>query len=218
MSIVGGCLKQFFKEYIGGIKLEKWQVIGLLCLVFVISGIFGWIYEFFFYYFNGGMEKFYWRGGNFLPWINIYSIGAIMILILSYRFRRKPLLVFLIAFISTGILEYFSGLVIYEWFGLRFWNYNTEILNFGNISGYVCLRSVSFFGLSALLLMYLIVPFCIYLSLHIDKRKFLIISVSLFSIFLFDELYNLVFSRLLGMPRARDVYQSIGFNFMNYRG
>ncbi len=211
-------MKAFFNDYLNDkIKLDKFQIIGILCLVFVIAGVFGWIYEFIFYYFNGGMEKFYWRGGNFLPWINIYAIGAVMIVILSYRFRKNPFLVFLIAFVSTGILEYFSGLVIYEYFGLRFWDYNTEILNFGNIGGYICLRSVSFFGVSALLLMYLIVPICIYLCNHIDKRKFLIISISIFSIFLFDEMYNLVFSRLLGLPRAHDVYESIGFNFMNYR-
>ena len=140
-----------------------------------------------------------------------------MILILSYKFRRNPFIVFLIAFISTGILEYFSGLVIYEVFHLRFWNYNTEILNFGNIDGYICLRSVGFFGLSSLLLMYLIVPFCIYLSIKMSKKSFMILSISLFSIFLFDELYNLIFSRLLGLPRASDVYRSIGFNFMNYK-
>lgn len=211
-------MKKFFDNYMNDkIKLDKWQIIGILCLVFVISGVFGWIYEFIFYFFNGGMEKFYWRGGNFLPFINIYATGAIMICILSYKFRKNPFLVFLIAFVSTGILEYFSCLVIYEWFGLRFWDYNTEILNFGNINGYVCLRSVSFFGLSALLLMYLIVPFCIWLSKSIDKKKFLIISISIFSIFLFDEMYNLVFSRLFGLPRAHDVYESIGFNFMKYR-
>ena len=210
-------MKKFFSDYMNGIKLSKWQLIGILCLIFVISGVFGWIYEFFFYYFNGGMEKFYWRGGNFLPFINIYATGAIMICILAYKFRKNPFLVFFIAFISTGILEYFSGLVIYEFFGLRFWDYNTEILNFGNIGGYVCLRSVSFFGFSALLLIYLIVPFCIYLSTHVKKKTFLIVSISVFSIFLFDEMYNLVFSRVLGLPRAHDVYESIGFNFMNYR-
>lgn len=211
-------MKDVFKKYMNGnIKLDLCRVLGVVFLVFIISGIFGWIYEFIFYYFNGGMEKFYWRGGNFLTFINIYAIGAVMILILSYKFRRNPFIVFLIAFISTGILEYFSGLVIYEVFHLRFWNYNTEILNFGNIGGYICLRSVGFFGLSSLLLMYLIVPFCIYLSIKMSKKSFMILSISLFSIFLFDELYNLIFSRLLGLPRASDVYRCIGFNFMNYK-
>ena len=48
--------------------------------------------------------------------------------------------VFLISLISTGVLEYVTGLVIYEFFnGLRLWDYNTEILNFGNIGGFILL-------------------------------------------------------------------------------
>lgn len=211
-------MRSFFSKYLNDdFKLDVWQIIGIFCLVFVISGIFGWIYEFLFYYFNGGMEKFYWRGGNFLPWINIYAYGSFLIFLFSFKFRKNPFLVFIISFIITGLLEYFSGLVIYEFFGLRFWDYNTEILNFGNIGGFVCLRSVSFFGLSSLFLMYVIIPICICLSRNIDKNKFLIFSILIFSIFLFDELYNLIFSRLLELPRARDFYELLGFNFMNYR-
>lgn len=211
-------MRSFFSKYLNDdFKLDVWQIIGIFCLVFVISGIFGWIYEFLFYYFNGGMEKFYWRGGNFLPWINIYAYGSFLIFLFSFKFRKNPFLVFIISFIITGLLEYFSGLVIYEFFGLRFWDYNTEILNFGNIGGFICLRSVSFFGLSSLFLMYVIIPICICLSRNIDKNKFLIFSILIFSIFLFDELYNLIFSRLLELPRARDFYELLGFNFMNYR-
>lgn len=212
-------MKEVLKKYINDeIKLEKWQIIGIVCLVIVISGLFGWIYEFIFYYFNGGMEKFYWRGGNFLPWINIYATGALIILITTRKIKKHPLLIFLISVLSTGLLEYFSGLVIYEFFGgLRFWDYNTEILNYGNIGGYVCLRSVGFFGLSALFLMYVIVPFCIFLSKKINKKTFLILSITLCGIVLFDEYYNLIFARILNTPRAHDVYAKIGFNFMNYK-
>ena len=159
-------MKEVYNKYLNNeIKLEKWQIIGIICLIIIISGFFGWVYEYIFYFFNGGMEKFYWRGGNYLPWINIYATGALIILFFTRKLTKHPLLIFLIAVISTGILEFCSGFVIYEFFGgLRFWDYNTEILNFGNIGGYVCLRSVGFFGLSALLLMYVIVPLCIYIS------------------------------------------------------
>lgn len=211
-------MKEFLKKYINDkIKLETWQFIGVVFLVFAISGLFGWIYEYIFYYFNGGMEKFYWRGGNFLPWINIYAIGSIIIMFCTHKIKKHPFLIFIISVIATGILEYFSGLVIYEFFGLRFWDYNTEILNFGNIGGYICLRSVTFFGLSALLLMYVILPFTIYLSKKLNKKTFLILSITLFSICLFDELYNLIIARIIGTPRAADVYRKIGFNFMSYR-
>ena len=209
-------MKKFFDTYINTeLKLSKGQFFGILGLIVVISGIFGWVYEFIFYFFNGGMEKFYMQGGNFLPWINIYATGAIMILLLSFRFRKKPLLVFLISFISTGILEYFSGLVIFEVFNTRFWNYNTEILNFGNIGGYVCLRSVLFFGISGLILMYLIVPLCYFISTRISIKKFIVISAILFSVFMLDELYNLAFARIFNLPRATEVYKSIGFEYVN---
>ena len=211
-------MKDVLKRYLNNdIEFDKWQFIGVICLVVVISGIFGWVYEVIFYYFNGGMDKIYWRGGNFLPWINIYATGSLMIMYLTRKVKKNPLLIFIISVISTGILEFFSGFVIYEFFNLRFWDYNTEILNFGNIGGFVCLRSVGFFGISALLLIYLIVPFCIYLSDITDRSTFMTVSVLLCSIFIFDELYNLIFSRLFNLPRAYDVYKSLGFNFMNYK-
>lgn len=211
-------MKEVLKKYINNnIKLEKWQIIGIACLIIVISGVFGWIYEFIFYYFNSGMKQLYWRGGNFLPWINIYATGSFIIIFLTHKLKKHPILIFLISVISTGILEYFSGLAMYKiGNGLRCWDYNTEILNFGNIDGFVCLRSVTFFGLSALFLMYVLIPLCIYLSKKINKKTFLIISITLCSIFLFDELYNLIFARILNLPRATEIYKNIGFKFMDY--
>lgn len=209
-------MKSLFIDYLNdNIKLEKYQMIGIMCLIIVISGIFGWIYEFIFYYFNGGMKDFYMQGGNFLPWINIYATGAIMIFLLTYKKKRNPLLVFLIGIISTGLLEYISGFIIYNLFdGLRLWNYNTEILNFGNIDGFVCLRSVLFFGVSSLILMYFILPLCIYVSVKVNKKIFLTISLGLCLSILFDEFYNLLIARFSSLPSACDIYKSLGFKYV----
>lgn len=199
-------------------SFDKLTLVGIFCLIIVIAGIFGFLYEFIFYFFNGGMQKFYWRGGNFLPWINIYATGAVMIYFLTYRSRKKPLKVFFRSAISCGVLEYFSGLFMYIINdGRRCWDYNSEILNFGNIEGFVCLRSVLFFGLSGLILIYLIVPFCFYLARHMNKKLFLIISISLCSIIMIDEFYNLFGARLLSLPRARDIYEKIGFNYVKFK-
>ena len=193
-------------------------MIGIFCLIIVITGIFGWVYEVIFYYFNSGMKEFYWRGGNFLPWINIYATGSIIIYLFTYKHRKKPFRVFITSFISTGILEYVSGLGMYIiGNGKRCWDYNSEILNFGNIGGFVCLRSVLFFGLSSLLLIYVIVPFCFMLAKKINKRTFLIISITLCSIILIDEFYNLLFARIFSLPRAYDVYKKIGFNYVRFK-
>ena len=99
---------------------------------------------------------------------------------------------------------------------VKCWDYNSEILSFGSINGYVCLRSVIIFGLSSLLLIYLIVPFCFYLAKKMNKKTFLILSYTLCAIFLFDELYNLIFARLLSLPRASTIYKELGFNYLYF--
>ncbi|CDD29698.1 putative membrane protein [Clostridium sp. CAG:433] len=205
-----------YKDYLEkNHSFDKKTMIGIFCMIIVIGGVFGFLYEYFFYFFNGGMKEFYYRGGNFLPWINIYATGSVMIYILTYKYRKNPLKVFLISVISTGLLEYFSGLGIYIiGDGLRYWDYNTEILNFGNINGFVCLRSVMFFGLSALLLMYVIVPFCFHVANKSNKKVFLIVTISICSIFLADEFYNLIFTKLFNLPKATTIYKSIGIHYM----
>ena len=212
-------MKKWYNKYLNeDYKFYKLSWIGIFCLLIVITGIFGFLYEFIFYYFNGGMQKFYWRGGNFLPWINVYATGSIMIYLLTYRFRKKPLKVFLISFFSTGILEYISGLGMYIiGHGKRCWDYNNEILNLGNINGFVCLRSVTFFAISGLLLIYVVIPLCFYLAQKMNKKIFLAISIILCSIIMIDEFYNLLFARIFHLPRAYDVYKNIGFNYVKFK-
>ena len=212
-------MKELYKKYLNeNIKFDKLTIIGIICLIIVISGVFGFVYEFIFYYFNGGMNEFYYRGGNFIPWINIYAIGSILIILLTFKDRLKPVKVFLKSTIICGILEFIAGYIIYNYFGhFRCWDYNTEILNFGNIGGFICLRSVLFFGVSSLLLIYGILPMVIYLSRKTNKKVFNIISISLCALIMLDEVYNLVIARVINTPRASDVYKEIGFKYVEFK-
>ena len=212
-------MKEFYNKYLNEkIKFDKLTIIAIASLIIVISGVVGYVYEFIFYYFNGGMKEFYYRGGNFLPWINIYAIGSVLIILLTYKDRLKPLKVFFKSTIICGVLEFIAGYVLYNYFGhFRCWDYNTEILNFGNIGGFICLRSVLFFGVSSLLLIYGILPMVIYLSRKINKKVFIIISISLLAIFMLDEIYNLVIARAINTPRASDVYKEIGFKYVEFK-
>lgn len=206
-----------FKNYINkDYKFDKSTMLGIFCLIIVITGICGFLYEVIFYYFNSGMKTIYWRGGNFLPWINIYAIGAIMVYILTYKKRKNPLFVFIVSVIATGILEYIGGFIMENILNVKCWDYSKEILNFGNINGYVCLRSVLIFGFFSLILIYIIVPFCFNIARKMPKKKFLILSYTLCAIFLFDELYNLIFARLLSLPRASAIYKELGFNYLYF--
>jgi uncharacterized membrane protein len=209
-------LKEVFRGLMeGDLKLEKWQMVGILMLVVVFAGCFGWLYEFVFYFFNGGMKEFYMQGGNFLPWINIYAIGSLLILVACWKLRRWPWAVFLVSLVITGILEFVAGWLVYTiGNGTRYWDYNTEIWNFGNIEGFVCLRSVLIFGVSALFLMYVVVPFFTWLSFKMARRTFMILAVTLFTLVMIDEIYNLLASKVFGWPDAMEFWRNAGWKYV----
>lgn len=208
--------REVFHDYFNDtIKLEKWQWVGIMMLLVVFAGFFGWVYEFIFYYFDGGTGEFYMQGGNFLPWINIYAIGAVLIVLTCWKIRKYPWAVFLVAFFVTGLLELVAGWLVYTiGNGTRYWDYNTEILNFGNIGGFVCLRSVLVFGVSALFLMYVVVPVGIWLSQRMSKRAFLALAITVFTLVMLDEVYNILASKFFGWPDAMDFYRSMGWKYL----
>lgn len=155
----------------------------------VVSGIYGAIYETLFYLLNN--NALCKRGSCFGPWIEIYGIGCLLIYFLCHRYKRSPLKVFLIAGLSCGLLEYLAGKGMYLIFdGRRGWNYNTEILNFGNIEGFVCLRSVLVFAFSGLMLIYVIYPLLLFISSKVSKKIFNIVCITLAFLFLMDVVYN----------------------------
>ena len=206
-----------FREYLDkDYKFDKSIILGIIFLIFVISGFVGFIYEIIFYYFNSNMTTIYWRGSNFLPWINIYAIGAVLIFLLLYKKRKKPLFIFFSSVIITGILEYIGGLIMEYIFRVKCWDYSQEILNFGNIHGYVCLRSVLIFGIFSLLLIYIVVPFCFYLAKKMHKENFIALTYTLFAFILIDDLYNLLFARLFSLPRASEIYSQLGFKYLYF--
>lgn len=208
-------MKKVREDYLNDkINYDKKQLIGIISLIIIISGLFGYVYEFIFYYFNGGMKTFYMQGGNFLPWINIYAIGGLLILLLTNKYKKSPFNVFMISLISSLLLEFISGYIFFHFFGLRFWDYNNEILNFGNVGGYICFRSVTFFGISGLLLIYYIIPFCIYISKKFNHKKFMIVCIIILSIILLDEFYNLLICKLFDLPSAIEIYKSLGFKYV----
>ena len=132
------------------------------------------------------------------------------------KLYARPLEMFLVSMVATGVLEFVAGWLVYTiGGGTRYWDYNTEILNFGNVGGFVCLRSVLFFGVSALFLVYAMVPFCVWLSRKMSKRAFLILSVSLFSVVMVDEVYNMLASKVfLDWVDATEVYRGMGWGYL----
>lgn len=165
-------------------NLSKREIINLYILIMIISGIVGFIYEEIFYYFDlGYLTK---RGSTFGPWIPIYTFGGLLIASLTYKYKNSKLKVFLLSLLITGILEYSTGFILDKVFKTRLWDYNKEILNFGNINGYICLRSVLLFGFAGLFLIYILIPVLIKLIERVKSNILNPVCTTLISLFFID--------------------------------
>ncbi len=175
---------------------EHRQELCIILLVFVIGGVVGFVYEELFYRINDYIEEGMWhwlkRGHTFGPWIPIYGFGGVFIYLATRKLRKKPLLVFLISGVVCGALEYVTGLVVYQCFHTRFWDYNVEIWNWGNINGYICARSVLFFALAGLMLQYVIYPILKKVAEWLRPGALTAISVTLASVSLADMIINAI--------------------------
>lgn len=164
-------------------------------LIFVIGGVFGFLYEEIFYCIDlGYLVK---RGTTFGPWIPIYGFGALLICLTTGRLTRYPPAVLLTAGVVCGLLELATGYVLHQGFGVRLWDYNVEIWNWGNLGGYICARSVLFFGASGLLLQYGVVPPLRRLSAKAPQDRLLLAAAIPAGLFLGDILLSAVCRWLL---------------------
>ena len=77
----------------------------------------------------------------------------------------------------------------------------------------MCPASVLAFGFGALVLVYLLMPFCVKLARRMTKRGFLTLSVSLFTLVMVDDITNLVLKNM-DLPTAMNLYESWGWKLI----
>lgn len=182
-------------KYIKEIFSEK--TILILLMVFTFGGFFGFIYEELFYRIDLGY--FVKRGTTFGPWIPIYAFGALFIVVATERYRAKPVILLFVSTVISGVLEFVTGYVLFNAFNVRLWDYNTEIWNWGNIGGYICFRSLAFFGASAVCLQYIVHPIINKISDNISERLFKIIVLVPTMLFVSD----IILSTFLNIKKIR---------------
>lgn len=173
---------------------EKFFEIDDFFFVILMIGVFGavggFLYETFFY--RIALGYFVKRGTTFGPWIPIYAVGAIFMTVSVWKFHRNPFAIFFISFCVTGILEFLVGFVLFHFFNVRLWDYNTEPWNFLNVGGYVCLRSVAVFGIFGFLLFYGVIPSILLIQKKLPKIAFRVVSCSLALVFVCDIITHMI--------------------------
>lgn len=64
------------------------------------------------------------RGFTHGPWLPIYGVGGVIIITLLKRFRDRPVLEFLVAFVLCGFIEYFTAWLLETVNGEKWWDYS----------------------------------------------------------------------------------------------
>lgn len=119
--------------------------------MFFIFCNYGWVQE-------SIIESLYHRrpiNRGFLkgPYIPIYGIGGMVILILCMPFKENGFAVYFVGLLSCTVLEYFVGWLMEKLFHKQFWDYSMLRLTYKNR---ISLLSSLFWGLLALFMVYVL--------------------------------------------------------------
>lgn len=112
-----------------------------LVIMFFIFALIGYIWEIIY---TAVTEKVVAnRGMLHGPWVPLYGVGGVLILVLLGRFQANPPLVFFLAAIMCTVIEYSTGILVEKVYGKRWWDYSTKRINF---QGRICLSGIILFG------------------------------------------------------------------------
>ncbi|MBD5521725.1 MAG: putative ABC transporter permease [Lachnospiraceae bacterium] len=165
--------------------MEKRLSFDYYVLLFFLLSLFGWLWEVGIYLVRE--KHFVNRGILTGPWLPIYGAGALFLYLLLKRWKKNPLLVFVISLTICSALEYFSGFFLEKMWGVKWWDYSGMLLN---LDGRICLMSCLLFGVGGIFLIFFIVPIYTALYNKISERKRLIAAITLILIFVADAAYS----------------------------
>ena len=156
-------------------------------MLFFIYAILGWIIETTLVSIE--KRKFVNRGFLIGPYCPIYGFGGLAITILLKNYTKDPIVLFLMAVIICGTLEYFTSYIMEKIFKARWWDYSAKKYN---ING----RIVVPFGILGCLVMYVLNPITFKYLNMLSNSMLNIISAICFTIFITDNIvsYNVISS------------------------
>ena len=164
--------------------MRHYSVPSLVALFFIFA-MFGWVWELFFYYVQQG--KIINRGVLHGPWLPIYGVGGLIVLIFLFSLRRRPGLHVLATVILCGVVEYFGGWALEAIFNKKWWDYSGY---FFNINGRVCAEGLFVFGVAGMAFIYVLAPLLDNLIRKAQNKILIPIEAVLLVFFISDVIYS----------------------------
>lgn len=156
-----------------------------LAALFFIFAMFGWVWELFFYYVQQG--KIINRGVLHGPWLPIYGVGGLIVLIFLFVLRRRPVLHLIATVILCGVVEYFGGWALETIFDKKWWDYSGY---FFNIDGRVCAEGLFVFGAAGMAFIYVLAPLLDNMIRKARQKILIPVEAVLLVFFIIDVIYS----------------------------
>lgn len=150
-------------------------------ILFIIYSFLGWLVE----VINCSIveKKLVNRGFLISPICPIYGCGALLITLVLSNYKDDWFVVFCMAVVLCGLLEYFTSWLMEKIFHARWWDYSK---NKFNINGRICLETMIPFGILGLVIIYILNPFFYNILNLIPTNITSIISIILLIILIID--------------------------------
>jgi uncharacterized membrane protein len=122
-------------------------------LFFFSFAIVGWVWEVGLHFYQTG--HFVNRGVLNGPWLPIYGVGGVIIILLFHKLSSHPVIIFFSSMVLCSVIEYITSWYLEFSEGIRWWDYSGYVLN---LNGRICLEGAIVFGLGGLAGIYVLGP------------------------------------------------------------
>lgn len=155
--------------------------IEIFFLVFMIYAVAGWIME----CTLGVIQKHKFVNRGFLigPYCPIYGVGVVLGHVLLSRFADNVVLLFILATLVCGTLEYLTSYFMEKIFHARWWDYSQSKFN---INGRVCLGTLIPFGVLCTAIISIVNPWILDKLYMIPSNILMYVVISILIIYIAD--------------------------------
>ena len=174
------------RNVVEGLNYVRHYSIWSIMVLFLGCSIIGWLWEVTLHLVTHG--ELVNRGVLHGPWLPIYGSGAVLILLLLNRLRKRPLALFLTTIVLCGALEYSVSLILeITSGGVRWWDYSGYFLN---LNGRICAEGLLVFGIGGMAIVYVLGPLVDNLVQKVDGKAGRTLCLIVMLVFLADWVYS----------------------------
>ncbi len=128
-------------------------IVGMYILFFYATAFLGWCMEVICKLIQ--FRRFINRGFLIGPYCPIYGFGSVLIALTLSRYADEPVVVFILATVLCGTLEYVTSYLMEKLFHARWWDYSDKRFN---LNGRICANTLIPFGLLGLAIIEVLKP------------------------------------------------------------